>query len=127
MSVQSLSTCIKSNVGVFLRHPVYYLKFEDQVFLSLVPTCPKNRKNRGNLKDIPTSGTLTTNGNTSSQKSQTVGDFYHVIRRIGIISTLKVLSQTSQTSAIFAMSVNLAVLRIAIVVRIPVSGNRKNP
>ena len=97
------------------------------MFLSLVSTCPKNRKNRGNLKDIPTSGTLTTNGNTSSQKSQTVGDFYHVIRRIGTISTLKVLSQTSQTSAIFAMSVNLAVLRIAIVVRIPVSGNRKNP
>ena len=32
--------------------------------------------------------------------------------------------QTSQTSAIFTMSVYLAVLRIAIVVRIPVSGNR---
>ena len=30
-------------------------------------------------------------------------------------------------SAIFTMSVNLAVLRIAIVVRIPVSGNRKSP
>ena len=81
----------------------------------------------GDFYDIPTSGTLTTNGNTSSQKSQTVGDFYDVIGRIGIISTLKVLSQTSQTSAIFTMSVNLAVLRIAIVVRIPVSGNRKNP
>ena len=63
-------------------------------------------------------GTL---GNTSSQKSQTVGDIYDVIGRIGIISTLKVLSHTSQTSAIFKMSVNLAVLRIAIVVRIPVS------
>ena len=81
----------------------------------------------GDFYDIPTSGTLTTNGNTSSQKSQTVSDFYHVIGRIGIISTLKVLSQTSQTLAIFTMSVNLAVLRIAIVVRIPVSGNRKNP
>ena len=72
-------------------------------------------------------GILTTSGNTSSQKSQTVGDFYDVIGRIGIISTLKVLSQTSQTSAIFTMSGNLAVLRIAIVARIPVSGNRKNP
>ena len=68
-----------------------------------------------------------TSGNTSSQKSQTVGNFDDVIGRIGIISTLKVLSQTSQTSAIFTMSVNLAVLRIAIVVRIPVSGNHKNP
>ena len=81
----------------------------------------------GDFYDIPTSGILTTSGNTSSQKSQTVGDFYDVIGRIGIISTLKVLSQTSQMSAIFTMSVNLAVLRIAIVVRIPVSGNRKNP
>ena len=82
----------------------------------------------GDFYDIPTSGILTTSGNTSFQKSQTVGDFYDVIGRIGIISTLKVLSQTSQTSAIFTMScVNLAVLRIAIVVRIPVSGNRKNP
>ena len=81
----------------------------------------------GDFYDIPTSGILTTSGNTSSQKSQTVGDFYDVIGRIGIISTLKVLSQTSQTSAIFTMSVNLAVLRIAIVVRIPASGNRKNP
>ena len=75
---------------------------------------------------IISSGILTISGNTSSQKSQTVGDFYDVIGRIGIISALKVLSQTSQTSAIFTMSVNLAVLRIAIVVRIPVSGNRKN-
>ena len=58
----------------------------------------------------PWSGILTTSGNTSSQKSQTVGDFYNVIGRIGIISTLKVMSQTSQTSAIFTMSVNLAVL-----------------
>ena len=81
----------------------------------------------GNFYDIPTSGILPTSGNTSSQKSQTVGIFYDVIGRIGIISTLKVLSQTSQTSAIFTMSVNLAILRIAIVVRIPVSGNRKNP
>ena len=32
-----------------------------------------------------------------------------------------------EQSAILPMSVNLAVLRIAIVVRIPVSGNRKNP
>ena len=55
-----------------------------------------------------------------------VGDFYDVIGRIRIISTLKVLSQTSQTSAIFTMNVNLAVLRIVIVVRIPVSGNLKN-
>ena len=81
----------------------------------------------GDYYDIPTSGILTTSGNTSSQKSQTVGDFYDVIGRIGIISTLKVLSQTSQTSEIFTTSVNLAVLRIAIVVRIPISGNRKNP
>ena len=81
----------------------------------------------GVFYDIPMPGILTTSGNTSSQKSQTVGDFYDVIGRIGIISTLKVLSQTSQTSAIFKMSVNLAVLRIAIVVRIPVSRNRKNP
>ena len=73
----------------------------------------------GDFYDIPTSGILTTSGNASSQKSQTVGDFYDVIGRIGIISALKVLSQTSQTSAIFTMSVNLAVLRIAIVVRIP--------
>ena len=75
----------------------------------------------GDFYDIPTSGILTTSGNTSSQKSQTVGDFYDidVIGRIGII-----LSQTSQTSAIFTMSENLAVLRIAIVLRIPVSGNR---
>ena len=73
----------------------------------------------GDFYDIPTSGILRTSGNTSSQKSQTIGDFYDVIGRIGIISHLKVLPQTS--------SVNLAVLRIAIVVRIPVSGNRKNP
>ena len=78
----------------------------------------------GDFYDIPTSGILTSSGKTSSQ---TVGDFYDVIGRIGIISTLKVLSQTSQTSATFTISVNLAVLRIAIVVRIPVSGNRKNP
>ena len=32
-----------------------------------------------------------------------------------------------EQSAILPMSVNLAVLRIAVVVRIPVSGNRKNP
>ena len=32
--------------------------------------------------------------NTPSQTSQTVGDFYDVIGRIGSISTLKVLSQT---------------------------------
>ena len=76
----------------------------------------------GDFYDVLTSGILMTSGNTSSQKSQTVGDFYDVIGIIRIISTLKVLSQTSQTSAIFTMSVNLAVLRIAIVVRIPVSG-----
>ena len=81
----------------------------------------------GDFYDTPTSGILTTSGNTSFQKFQTVGDFYDVIGRIGIISTLKVLSQTSQTSAIFTMSVNQTVLRIAIVVRIPVSGNGKNP
>ena len=32
-----------------------------------------------------------------------------------------------EQSAILPMSVNLTVLRIAILVRIPVSGNRKNP
>ena len=80
----------------------------------------------GDFYDIATSGILTTSGNTLSQTSQKVGGFYDVIGRIGIISTLKVLSQTSQ-SAIFTMSVNLAVLRIATVVRIPVSGNCKNP
>ena len=36
-----------------------------------------------------------TSGNTPSQTSQTVGDFYDVIGRIGSIFTLKVLSQTS--------------------------------
>ena len=82
----------------------------------------------GDFYDIPTPGILTTSGNASSQKSQkSVGDFYDVIGRIGIIPTFKVLTQTSQTSATFTMSVNLAVLKIAIVVRIPVSGNRKNP
>ena len=65
------------------------------LLLSLVPTCPKN---------LPMSGILTTSVNTPSQTSQTVGDFYDVIGRIGSISTLKVLSQTS---AIFTMSVNM--------------------
>ena len=41
--------------------------------------------------DIPTSEIFTNSGNTSSQTSQTVGDFYDVIGRIGSISTLKVL------------------------------------
>ena len=92
MSVQSLSTYIKSNVGLFFETSGILVKiWRRQVFLSLVPTCPKNR----DFYDIPTSGALTTNGNTSSQKSQTVGDFYDVIGRIGIISTLKVLSQRS--------------------------------
>ena len=35
-----------------------------------------------------------TSVNSPSQASQTVGDFYDVIGRIGSISTLKVLSQT---------------------------------
>ena len=56
----------------------------------LVPTCPKNRKNRG-VYDIPSSGIFTTSVNTSSQASQTIGDFYDVIGRIGSISNLKVL------------------------------------
>ena len=58
--------------------------------LSLVPTCPKNHKNR-DFYDLPTSGILTTNVNTPSQM---VGDFYDVIGRTGSISALKVLSQT---------------------------------
>ena len=57
----------------------------------------------GDFYDIPTSGILTTSGNTSFQTSQTVsefydvigkqtvGDYYDVIGRIGSISTLKVL------------------------------------
>ena len=45
----------------------------------------------GDFYDLPTSRILTTSGNT---QSQTVGDFYDVIERIGSISTLKVLSQT---------------------------------
>ena len=39
--------------------------------------------------------------------SQTVGDFYDVIGRIGSISTLKVHLRQSPTSAIFTMSVNM--------------------
>ena len=54
----------------------------------------------GDFYDLSTSGILTTIGNTPSQTSQTVGYFYDVIGRIGSISTLKVLSQTSPTSAI---------------------------
>ena len=38
-----------------------------------------------------------------------------------------ITSKYHEQSAILPMSVNLAVMRIAIVVRIPVSGNRKNP
>ena len=43
----------------------------------------------GDFYDLPMSGILTTSGNTQSQTSQTVGDFYDVIGRIGSISTLK--------------------------------------
>ena len=52
---------------------------------------------------LPTSGILTTSVNTPSQ---TVGDFYDVIRRIGSISTW-VHSRQSPTSAIFTVSVNM--------------------
>ena len=61
----------------------------------------------GDFYDIPTSGILTTSGNIASQTSQTVGDFYDVIGRIGSISTLKIHPRQSPTSAIFTMSVNM--------------------
>ena len=57
----------------------------------------------GNFYDFPTSGILTTSGNT---RSQTVVDFY-VIGRIGTICTFKVYPRWSPTSAIFTMSVNI--------------------
>ena len=81
----------------------------------------------GDSYDFPTSGILMTSRNTASQTSQTVGDFYDVIGRIGSISTLKVHPRQSPTSAILPISVKVAVLRIVIVVRIPESRNRKNP
>ena len=76
-----------------------------KTWLDLVPTCPKNRKNRG-FYDFSTSGILTTSANTPSQRSQTVGDFYDVIGRIRSISTFNCPRQ-SPTSAIFTMSVNI--------------------
>ena len=48
----------------------------------------------GDIYNLPTSGILTTSVNTPSQTSQTVGNFYDVIGRIGSIYILKVLSQT---------------------------------
>ena len=48
----------------------------------------------GHFYDLPTSVIFTTSVNTPSQTSQTVGDFYDVIGRIGSVSTLKILSQT---------------------------------
>ena len=80
----------------------------------------------GDFYDFPTSGILTTSGNTASQTSQMVGDFYDVIGRIESISTLKVHPRWFPTSTTFTMSVNLAVLRIATVVRIPVSVNPRS-
>ena len=74
----------------------------------LVPTCPKNRKNRRFLR---ASRILTISGNTASQ---TVGDFYDVIGRIGSIFTLKVHSRQSPTSAVFTMSVNMKFARVCI-------------
>ena len=54
--------------------------------------------------DFPVSGILTTHGNTPSQ---TVGDVYDVIARIGSISTLKIHPRWSPMSVIFTMSVNI--------------------
>ena len=76
---------------------------------SVVPTRPKNL---GFFYDFPTSGILTTSGNTASQTSPTVGDFYDVIGRTGSISTLKVHPRRSPTSAILTINVNMPVLRI---------------
>ena len=45
--------------------------------------------------------------NTPSQTSQTVGDFYDVIGRIGSISTLKVLFQMVREVGDLTMSVNI--------------------
>ena len=90
-------------------------------------TCPKNRKNRGFLRysdvwdsydqwehfmaEIPDGRRF-----LPCDRKNRNHHFYFE----GTVPDI-------QTSAIFTMSVNLAVLRIAIVVRIPVSGNRKNP
>ena len=97
-----------------------------QVFLSLVPTCPKNCKNRGFLRysDV---------WDSYDQWEHFIPEipdgrrFLRCDRKNRNHFYFEGMPQTSQTSAIFTMSVNLAVLRIAIVVRIPVSGNRKNP
>ena len=76
--------------------------------LSLVPTCPKNHKNRGFLRFSDVSDSYDQCcGNTASQTSQTVGDFYDVIGRIRSISTSKVHPRQSPTSAIFMISVNM--------------------
>ena len=122
---QDLKSPGKATVAQKQYHITTQTARKDLFFKAWFPLVPRIVR-IGDFYDIPTSRILTTSGNTSSQKAQTVGDFYDVIGRIGITSTLKVLSQTSQTSAIFTMTANLAVLRIAIVVRIPVLGNRKN-
>ena len=60
--------------------------------LSLVPTCPKNRKKFSRIFTIfRRLGFFETSVNTPSQ---TAGDFYDVIGKIGSFSNLKVLSQT---------------------------------
>ena len=64
----------------------------------------------GDFYDLPTSGILTTSVNTPSQTSQTVGDFYDVIGRIGSISTLKLHPRRSPTSAILTMDMKFACL-----------------
>ena len=61
----------------------------------------------GDFYDFPTFVILTTSVNIPSQTSQTVGDFYDVIGRIGIISTLEVHPRWTPTSAIFTISVNV--------------------
>ena len=58
----------------------------------LVPTCPTNRKNRGFLRSADVWDSYDQCENPT-QTSQTVGNFYDVIGKIGSISTLKVLSQ----------------------------------
>ena len=73
--------------------------------LGLVPTCPKNCKNRG-FYDLSTSGILTTSANTPSQTSQMFGNFYDVIGRFGNVSTFN-CPRRSPTSAILTMSVNI--------------------
>ena len=58
-----------------------------KTLLSLVPTCPKNRKNRGFLRSFDVWDSYDQCEHTPSQTSQTVGDFYDVIGRIASIST----------------------------------------